>query len=172
MLGARVLTDLKVAGAFPTDHPLHGPDPAIAFTPDDGVQIMRDADVILSLDWWDQATLFKQAWGEADVPAKVIRCSIDTFIHRGWTRDHMGLTAVDIDILAEPDRAVPLLLTALERNADDKFRRAAAARLQACRADQKTPEPFPPVAGGAGRHRAVGYRHRARRGARRQSPIA
>jgi thiamine pyrophosphate-dependent acetolactate synthase large subunit-like protein len=148
MLGARVLTDLKVAGAFPTDHPLHGPDPAIAFTPDDGVAIMRDADVILSLDWWDQATLFKQAWGEADVPAKVIRCSIDTFIHRGWTRDHMGLTAVDVDILAEPDRVVPLLLQQLEQKADNHFRQAAAARLEARRAAQKPVVPFPPVTGG------------------------
>jgi thiamine pyrophosphate-dependent acetolactate synthase large subunit-like protein len=149
MLGARVLTDLKVAGAFPTDHPLHGPDPAIAFTPDDGVAIVRDADVILSLDWWDQATLFKQAWGEADVPAKVIRCSIDTFIHRGWTRDHMGLTAIDIDILAEPDRAVPLLLTQLEKGMDDKFRRAAADRVDAARIHRKRPEPFHPVTGGS-----------------------
>ncbi|MBI1201054.1 MAG: thiamine pyrophosphate-binding protein [Rhodopseudomonas sp.] len=148
MLGARVLTDLKVAGAFPTDHPLHGPDPAIAFTPDDGVAIMRDADVILSLDWWDQATLFKQAWGEADVPAKVIRCSIDTFIHRGWTRDHMGLTAVDLDILAEPDRVVPLLLQALERDSDYRFRKAAGARLKACQDTHKPPKPFPPVQGG------------------------
>ncbi len=147
LLGARVLTDLKVAGAFPTDHPLHGPDPAIAFTAEEGVQIMRDADVILSLDWWDQATLFKQAWGEADVPAKVIRCSIDTFIHRGWTRDHMGLTAVDLDILAEPDRVVPLLLRELEARADDSFRRAAAARLENCRANHKAPEPFRPVSG-------------------------
>ena len=149
MLGARVLTDLKVAGAFPTDHPLHGPDPAIAFTPDEGVQILRNADVILSLDWWDQATLFKQAWGEADVPAKIIRCSIDTFIHRGWTRDHMGLTAVDIDILAEPDRAVPLLLRALDERADAAFRRAAAERVSACRASHKPPQPFRPVRGGA-----------------------
>jgi len=148
MLGARVLTDLKVAGAFPTDHPLHGPDPAIAFTPDEGVKIMREADVILSLDWWDQATLFKQAWGEANVPATVIRCSIDTFIHRGWTRDHMGLTAVDLDILAEPDRVVPQLLAELERRADDNFRRSAAERVNRCRANQKRPEPVRPVAGG------------------------
>lgn len=147
MLGARVLTDLKVAGAFPTDHPLHGPDPAIAFTPDEGVQIMREADVVLSLDWWDQATLFKQAWGESDVPAKVIRCSIDTFIHRGWTRDHMGLTAVDLDILAEPDRVVPLLLRELETHADDAFRHAATARLDTCRASYKPPRPFPALSG-------------------------
>jgi thiamine pyrophosphate-dependent acetolactate synthase large subunit-like protein len=149
MLGARVLTDLKVAGAFPTDHPLHGPDPAIAFTSEEGVEILRDADVILSLDWWDQATLFRQAWGESDVPAKVIRCSIDTFIHRGWTRDHMGLTAVDLDILAEPDRAAPALIGAIESRANDASRRAAAQRLSACRAVRKKAEPVRPVSGGA-----------------------
>ena len=149
MLGARVLTDLKVAGAFPTDHPLHGPDPAIAFTPDEGVQIMREADVVLSLDWWDQATLFKQAWGDSDVPATIIRCSIDTFIHRGWTRDHMGLTAVDLDILAEPDRVVPLLLRELDKRAGNSFHRAAAARLDMCRANRKSSQPFPPLSGEA-----------------------
>jgi thiamine pyrophosphate-dependent acetolactate synthase large subunit-like protein len=149
MLGARVLTDLKVAGAFPTDHPLHGPDPAIAFTPDEGVEILRQADVILSLDWWDQATLFKQAWGENDIPAKVIRCSIDNFIHRGWTRDHMGLTAVDIDILAEPDRTVPLLLRTLDARANDAFRSAATERLQRARAGHNSPAPIRPVSGDA-----------------------
>ncbi|HZD89254.1 MAG TPA: thiamine pyrophosphate-binding protein [Pseudolabrys sp.] len=147
LLGARVLTDLKVAAAFPTDHPLHGPEPAIAFTPDEGVRILREADVVLSLDWWDQATLFKQAWGESRVPAKIIRCSIDTFIHRGWTRDHMGLTAVDIDVLAEPDRVVPLLLDALEARTDDNFRHAADVRLAAARAAHKAPTPIRPVKG-------------------------
>ena len=148
MLGARVLTDLKVAGAFPTDHPLHGPDPAIAFTPDEGVRILRDADVVLSLDWWDQATQFRQAWGDADVPAKVIRCSIDNFLHRGWTRDHMGLTAVDVDIAAEPDRVVPLLIDQLAKRADDNFRNAAAARLTTARTAWRAPARVPPVSGG------------------------
>jgi len=148
MLGARVLTDLKVAGAFPIDHPLHGPEPAIAFTPDEGVQILRDADVVLSLDWWDQATLFRQAWGEANIPATVIRCSIDNFIHRGWTRDHMGLTAVDLDILAEPDRVVAALLRELEAGASDSFRQRAAERLKAAQAARNKPDRVAPVTGG------------------------
>jgi thiamine pyrophosphate-dependent acetolactate synthase large subunit-like protein len=103
-----------VAAAFPTDHPLHGPDPSIVFTSTDGVELIRRADVILSLDWWDQATLFKQAWPDGDVRAKVIRCSIDSYLHRGWTRDHLGLSPVDLDILAEPDRLLPPLLEQLD----------------------------------------------------------
>jgi thiamine pyrophosphate-dependent acetolactate synthase large subunit-like protein len=104
--------------------------------------------VILSLDWWDQATLFRQAWGGNNVPAKVIRCSIDTFLHRGWTRDHMGLTAVDLDILAEPERAVPALISAIENRGDDASRRAGMQRLSACRATWKEPERIRPMSGG------------------------
>jgi len=147
-LGAAVLTDLKVAAAFPTDHVLHGAEPAIAFTPDDGVELLRRADAILSLDWWDQATLFKQAWGEINTPAKVIRCSLDTYVHRGWTRDHMGLSPVDIDILSEPDCVVPALMAEIERAADEAFRRRAAARLRARGHAHRQPAPVRPLVGG------------------------
>jgi thiamine pyrophosphate-dependent acetolactate synthase large subunit-like protein len=148
-LGAAVLTDLKVAAAFPTDHVLHGPEPAIAFTSGAGADIVRKADVILSLDWWDPATLFRQVWGEVNTPAKVIRCSIDNFAHRGWTRDHMGLAPVDLDVLAEPDRVVPALLGEIERLADDGSRRRAAERL-AMRARQRVaPDPVKTITGGA-----------------------
>ncbi len=146
-LGAAVLTDLKVAGAFPTDHPLHGPEPGIAFALEEGVDLLRRADVVLSLDWWDQATLFRQAWGDDDVGAKIIRCSIDPYIHRGWTRDHMGLTAVDLDILAEPDRVVPDLLAAIGRHATPGFRQAAAQRLRERREAHRVPQPIRPVSG-------------------------
>jgi thiamine pyrophosphate-dependent acetolactate synthase large subunit-like protein len=147
-LGAAVLTDLKVAAAFPTDHPLHGAEPAIAFAGDESVQLLRAADVVLSLDWWDPATLFKQAWGEINSPAKVIRCSLDAYIHRGWTRDHMGLAPADLDILAEPDRVVPALLAEIERLSDDASRRKAASRIEARRAGQRTPARIPPIGGG------------------------
>jgi len=147
-LGAVVLTDLKVAAAFPTDHVLHGAEPAIAFTPDDGVAVLRRADVILSLDWWDPATLFKQAWGEINTPAKVIRCSLDNYIHRGWTRDHMGLAPVDLDILAEPDDVVPRLVAEIERLGDGAFRDRAAGRLAARRSARREPTPVRPLDGG------------------------
>jgi thiamine pyrophosphate-dependent acetolactate synthase large subunit-like protein len=146
-LGAMVLTDLKVAAAFPTDHVLHGAEPAIAFAPDDGVELLRRADVVLSLDWWDPATLFKQAWDEINTPARVIRCSLDNYVHRGWTRDHMGLAPVDLDILAEPDTVVPSLLEEIERAADDDFRHRAAARLAARQRARREPVRVRPVQG-------------------------
>src|SRR5213079_1901767 len=47
LLGAGVLTDLKVGAAFPTDHPLHLAAPSVLLTRDAGAAI-ADADVILS----------------------------------------------------------------------------------------------------------------------------
>ena len=128
-LGAVVFTDFKVAASFPTDHPLHGPDPSIVFTAPDGVELMRRADVILSLDWWDQATLFRQAWPDGHVPAQVIRSSLDGYIHRGWTRDHLGLSPVDIDITAAPDETTRQLLALLDERADADLAARARDRL-------------------------------------------
>ena len=85
--------------------------------------------------------------GRSDVPAKVIRCSIDNFIHRGWTRDHMGLTAVDVDILAEPDRAVPLL----SKRSNERRRLIPRAAADACKPrgpTKRSRKRVPPVAGG------------------------
>jgi thiamine pyrophosphate-dependent acetolactate synthase large subunit-like protein len=60
----------------------------------------------------------------------------------------MGLTAVDLDILAEPDRVVPALLRELEQRADDSFRQRAAERLKTAQAVRKKPERIAPVGGG------------------------
>lgn len=130
-LGCVVFSDFKVAASFPTDHPLHGPDPSVVFTGPDGVELLKQADVILSLDWWDQATLFKQCWPDGPVPAKVIRCSLDSYLHRGWTRDHLGLSPVDIDILGAPDRAVPLLLDSVKEFGGQPLATRARERLSA-----------------------------------------
>jgi thiamine pyrophosphate-dependent acetolactate synthase large subunit-like protein len=108
-LGARVLTDLKQAAAFPTDHPLHAAPPA-TFLSAAGAEVLRNADVILSLDWLDIAGTLKTAYGADPVKAKVIQVSVDLHSHRGWSMDHQGLPPVDCHLLAEPDVAVPLLL--------------------------------------------------------------
>jgi thiamine pyrophosphate-dependent acetolactate synthase large subunit-like protein len=108
-LQARVFTDIKTPAAFPTDHPLHAAPPA---TFPDG-KLLKDADVILSLDWVDTAGTLKAAWGDAPVGAKVIRVSLDAHIHRGWSMDYQGLPPSDVYLMCEPDVAVPLLLDAV-----------------------------------------------------------
>ena len=108
-LQAKVFTDIKAPAAFPTDHPLHAAPPA---TFPDG-RLLRDCDVIVSLDWIDTAGTLKAAWGDAPISAKVIRVSTDAHIHRGWSADYQGLPPADVYLMCEPDVAVPLLLDAV-----------------------------------------------------------
>src|ERR1044072_7742721 len=111
-IGARVITCLKTAASFPTDHPLHLGAPAV-LTPDaEGLAALGKADVILSLDWVDLAGTLKAAKAPAD-GAKVISVTIDHQIHNGWSMDHQGLPPVDLMLAADPEHAVPLLVAAL-----------------------------------------------------------
>ena len=110
-LQARVLTDLKQGAAFPTDHPLHAGAPGM-FLDAAAAQAIREADVIVSLDWNDLAGTLKQACGAAPLGAKVINVSCDMHVHRGWSMDYQALPPADVLLLTEPDVAVPLLLEA------------------------------------------------------------
>jgi thiamine pyrophosphate-dependent acetolactate synthase large subunit-like protein len=108
-LNAKVMTDLKSGAAFPTDHPLHPVPPAVFLT-DDGKKLLREADVVLSLDWVDTAGALKQAWGNDPIGAKVILVSPDAHSHRGWSMDYQGLPPADVYMMCEPDPVLPLLL--------------------------------------------------------------
>src|SRR6266853_5401944 len=108
-LHARVFTDIKVGAAFPTDHPLHAAPPSTFLSPE-AASLLREADVVLSLDWVDLAGALKAAWGADPVGAKVIQISPDAHLHRGWSMDYQGLPAVDVYMMCEPDAVVPLLL--------------------------------------------------------------
>jgi thiamine pyrophosphate-dependent acetolactate synthase large subunit-like protein len=108
-IGAQVITCLKTAASFPTDHPLHLGAPSV-LTPDaEGLAALAKADVILSLDWVDLAGTLKAAKAPAD-GAKVISATIDHQIHNGWSMDHQGLAPVDVMLAADPEDAVPLLI--------------------------------------------------------------
>jgi thiamine pyrophosphate-dependent acetolactate synthase large subunit-like protein len=109
-LSARVIADLKIGASFPTDHPLYA-GAAHGLTPQ-GVEALRAADVILSLDCVDLAGALKIA----DLPspaAKIIQVSLDYRIHSGWNMDYQALPPVDLFISADPDRVVPELVKAL-----------------------------------------------------------
>jgi thiamine pyrophosphate-dependent acetolactate synthase large subunit-like protein len=110
-LGARVLTDLKIAASFPTDHPLHVGAPGNIAPLPEGQEAIRSADVILSLDWLDPAGTFKHVGGAPK--AKVIQVSVDHQIHNGWSMDYQALPPVDLMIACEPDAAVAALVEAL-----------------------------------------------------------
>jgi thiamine pyrophosphate-dependent acetolactate synthase large subunit-like protein len=112
-LQARVFTDIKLGAAFPTDHPLHAAPPA-TFLPPDAAKLLREADVVLALDWVDLAGVLKQSWGAEPVGAKVIQVSPDAHLHRGWSMDYQGLPPVDVYMMCEPDTVVPLLLGAVK----------------------------------------------------------
>jgi thiamine pyrophosphate-dependent acetolactate synthase large subunit-like protein len=104
-LGARVLTDLKVGAAFPTDHPLHAAPPGVFLTPD-AAAVVRDADVILSLDWVDLAGTLKHGFGNDEVGARVIQVSMDAVLHNGINMDHQGLPPTDLALFCDPESAV------------------------------------------------------------------
>jgi len=111
-LQARVFTDIKAGATFPTDHALHAAPPA-TFLEEAGRKALREADVVLSLDWIDTAGTLKQAWGDAPIGAKVILVSPDAHSHRGWSMDYQGLPPADVYMMCEPDNVVPLLLDAV-----------------------------------------------------------
>jgi thiamine pyrophosphate-dependent acetolactate synthase large subunit-like protein len=110
-LGARVVTDIKVGAAFPTDHPLHAGSPGGSVLAPEAADAIRAADVILSLDWVDIAGTFKGIGGA--IAAKVVQVSVDHHLHNGWSMDYQALPPVDVMIACEPDAAVPALLAAL-----------------------------------------------------------
>jgi thiamine pyrophosphate-dependent acetolactate synthase large subunit-like protein len=107
-LQAKVLTDIRAGAAFPTDHPLHAAPPA-TFLDEQGKKALREADVVLALDWIDTAGTLKQAWGSTPIGAKVILVSPDAHAHRGWSMDYQALPPADVYLMCEPDAVVPLL---------------------------------------------------------------
>jgi thiamine pyrophosphate-dependent acetolactate synthase large subunit-like protein len=111
-LGAPVLTDLKMAAAFPTDHALHPAAPGTRLAPE-AAAILRRADVVLALDWCDLGGTLRAAFGSEPVAAQVIHVSCDAHAHRGWSMDYQGLPVSDVYLLCEGDAAVPLLLDAV-----------------------------------------------------------
>jgi thiamine pyrophosphate-dependent acetolactate synthase large subunit-like protein len=112
-LGARVLTDMKNGASFPTQHEAH-PCPPSLFVGEGGA-LIREADVILALDWIDLGGTIKQSCGGNWPEAKIINCSLDQYNHNGWSMDYQALPAADIAMLAAPDGLVTRLLAATEK---------------------------------------------------------
>ncbi|CAM5197393.1 Thiamine pyrophosphate-dependent acetolactate synthase large subunit-like protein OS=Castellaniella defragrans OX=75697 GN=HNR28_000908 PE=3 SV=1 [Castellaniella defragrans] len=105
---ARVLTDLKVGAAFPTDHPLHAGAPGI-FADPASLKALQQADLIISLDWVDLGGLQHAAFGDTRPAARVVQVSLDHTLHRGWSMDYQAFPVVDFHLQADPDLLVASL---------------------------------------------------------------
>ena len=114
-LGARVVTDLKLGAAFPTDHPLHVGVPAVFPVPD-ATRAIADSDAILSLDWVDLAGTLRTAGGTAAPAARIVQVSLDHHLHNGWSMDYQGLPPVDLMLAADPDAVAQAMLDVLRPN--------------------------------------------------------
>ena len=108
-LSARVITNQRTAAAFPTHHPLH-PNHLNYRTTADDEALIRNADVILNLDWLDFGGTLQAAGG---TDAKIISVSMDDLNSNGWSFDHHVLPAVDLPILSTPDSFVAAALEGL-----------------------------------------------------------
>ncbi len=123
-LDAPVLTDLKVGAAFPTTHRLHAEPPGFMLS-EPAAEMVRAADVILSLDWLDLGGTLAAALGEERPAATLIHCSLDNYSHRAWSMDHMAAVPADHLLLTTPDQAVAGLLERLGPARQAPTRRAA-----------------------------------------------
>ena len=126
MLGARVITDLKNAAAFPTGHPLHVGPPS-NWVRGAGEDVVRAADALLALDWIDLAGTFKALGVGFGIAGGVIDVTLDSYVHNGWSMDHFGLAAADQRILADPDAFTGQLLAEIEARLDRVPRFAGGA---------------------------------------------
>lgn len=113
LLGAGVITDLKNRAVFPTGHALHVGAPSNWIGPFGQEELMA-ADVVVAFDWVDLAGSFKPLAPRGGVPGRIVNCTLDSYLHNGWSADHFGLSAADVPVLADPDVFVGQLLAELE----------------------------------------------------------
>jgi thiamine pyrophosphate-dependent acetolactate synthase large subunit-like protein len=141
-LQARVLTSLRTAAAFPSEHPLHYGRP-MKFVNPAVIEAVRDADLILSLDWVDLGGLMQQAWKSGPVGARIIQASLDAQLHNGFGMEHLTLPAVDVNLACDADTAAAALLTPL------RARLGSQPAAPPGQSPAPTPQPDHSVADGA-----------------------
>jgi thiamine pyrophosphate-dependent acetolactate synthase large subunit-like protein len=124
-IGAAVLTSSNDPASFPTTHPLHLAAPCLRPSKA-ATALIEKADLVISMDWLDLAGVFRLALGTAQtqepVDKTVIHCSLDSIRTNGWSMDHQALPAVDIPILAEPDRFIAQMLDELDAKKTPKVK--------------------------------------------------
>jgi thiamine pyrophosphate-dependent acetolactate synthase large subunit-like protein len=86
---------------------------------------LRESDLVLSLDWIDLGSTLQRAWGDS-LPVDVVCVSLDSHLHRGWSKDHLSPVPATVRVAASPDAMVAQLLTILGQRSDASIAPAPA----------------------------------------------
>jgi len=135
-LGACVMTDLKTAAVFPTDHPAHVAPPSNRMNSANRA-ILAEADVILSLDWIDLGGTVAATGAHPTVSAPIIHASLDQTLHNGAHMVYQALPPIDVNMAACGDAAAADLLEALGEGRRDPWRARLPTKARQPRADGK-----------------------------------
>ena len=130
LVGAGVITDLKNRVCFPTNHDLHVGAPSNWVGPQGQEELMA-ADVVVVLDWVDLAGSLKPLAPRGGVRGKIVNCTLDSYVHNGWSADHFGMAPADVPVLADPDVFVAQLLVGLNEKFNGNSRWSGGAKPKA-----------------------------------------
>jgi thiamine pyrophosphate-dependent acetolactate synthase large subunit-like protein len=114
-LGARVYTLYNVGGSFPKSHPLHRQ--VLQLTLDEAaVAELRNADLVLSLDWTDLGGTVEQVWEPGTDLPPIISVSNDFHLHRGWSMDYHRIQPASLRIATTPEAMTGALLERIKHS--------------------------------------------------------
>lgn len=114
-LGAAVICDQKCGVGFPSTHSRFVSAPAQYFDAR-ALQVLTEADAVLSLDWPDLAGTLSQR-ADRGKGLKTVVVSADERLHNGWSLDHFPLPEADLSIAVPADVFVDRLLSVLPKRA-------------------------------------------------------
>jgi thiamine pyrophosphate-dependent acetolactate synthase large subunit-like protein len=113
VLGAKVFTYNDDSAAFPIPHPRHVGRFGLR-VPDSHKKALREADLIVELNWVDFGSTLRQVWPNGETPPPIVSCSNDHLAHRGWNKDYFTFAPADVRLGASPERCIAALLKGLE----------------------------------------------------------
>ena len=113
-VGAGVLTNLRNAAVFPSEHLLHIGRPAGGVNPPMR-EAVHGADVIVSLNWQDFGGTQRLLKRDGSIKGKIVHCSLEQYLHNGFGMEVFELPETDININADHDAFVGQLLAEIER---------------------------------------------------------
>ncbi len=113
LLGCQVFTYNDDSAAFPIPHPRHVGRFGLR-VPDRHKQVLREADLIIELNWVDFGSTLRQVWPDGESPPSIVSCSNDHLAHRGANKDYFTFAPADVRIGSSPERAIAALLKGLE----------------------------------------------------------